>query len=72
MTDARKRTAAEVWQALSADAELAHLAAQSDEDVDRALREAGIDPDEAAKVGLEVLGKAGDKRGHHVEQRDGG
>ena len=60
MTDPRKRTTAEVWQALdkfTADAELARLDAQSDEELDRALREAGIDPAEAAKVGLEALTK---------------
>jgi hypothetical protein len=64
MTDPRKRTTAEVWQALdkvTADAELARLDAQSDEELDRALREAGIDPAEAAKIGLEALAKACDK-----------
>jgi hypothetical protein len=58
MTEPRKRTTGEVWEALekiSDEADLARVDAQSGEEVDRALREAGIDPEEAAKTGMNLL-----------------
>jgi hypothetical protein len=53
MTEPHKRTNAELWAAVekgSGDAELARIDALSDEEVDRELREAGIEPGEAARV----------------------
>jgi hypothetical protein len=51
MTEARKRTDAEVWHALetiAADAEPARIDALSDGDLDGELRAAGIDPESIA------------------------
>ncbi len=67
MTPPNKRTTAEVWRALEKIADevasgekadaiaLEKVAALDDEALDRALREAGIDPAAAANVGLEAL-----------------
>jgi hypothetical protein len=58
MTTPRKRTTAEVWRDLedaTNDANLARLDAQPKEELDRALREGGIDPDDAADVGMDLL-----------------
>jgi hypothetical protein len=60
MTEPRKRTAAEVWRALekvTADADLERIDALSDDDLDRELRAAGVDPAEAGKIGSQVLAK---------------
>ena len=55
MTERGKRTDAEVWQALEKVAaevgELERIDALSDDELDRELRAAGIDPAEAAKLG---------------------
>jgi hypothetical protein len=51
MTEARKRTDAEVWNALetiAADAELARIEALSDGELDGELRAAGMDPESIA------------------------
>ncbi len=51
MSSRRKRTAEEVWKALEAqaeEAELARIERLSDEELDRELRQAGIDPDAIA------------------------
>ncbi len=61
MTDPRKQSPAEVWRALekaTADAELERIEAMSDDELDAELRAAGIDPAEAAKIGVDVLGPA--------------
>jgi hypothetical protein len=65
MTEPRKRTAAEVWRALekvTADADLERIDALSDDDLDRELRAAGVDPAEAAKVGPEGLARTPQQR----------
>jgi hypothetical protein len=51
MNEPRKRTNAELWEAienLSGEAELARINALDDPELDRELRAAGIDPDKAA------------------------
>lgn len=59
MTEPRKRTDAEVWQALEKVAaelkDLERIDALSDEELDRELRAAGIDPDEAMELGPAFL-----------------
>jgi hypothetical protein len=53
MTEPRKRTNAELWGAierLSGEAELARIDGLDETELDRELRKAGIDPDEAAAV----------------------
>jgi hypothetical protein len=66
MTTPAKRTTAQVWRELDAiaeevkltradEAELARIAALDGEAVDRELRAAGIDPEEAADVGMDML-----------------
>ena len=59
MSEPRKRTDAEVWQALEKVAaelkELERIDALSDEELDRELRAAGIDPAEATGLGPDVL-----------------
>lgn len=58
MTTPRKRTTAEVWRDLedaANEANLARLDAQPKEELDRELREGGIDPDDAADVGMDLL-----------------
>jgi hypothetical protein len=60
MSEPRKRTNAEVWQALekiTAEAELERVGALSDDELDRELLAAGIDPSEAAKVGQADLAR---------------
>jgi hypothetical protein len=59
MTAPRKRSPAEVWRALEkagADAELERFSAMSGDELDAELRAAGLDPAEAAKIGMDVLG----------------
>jgi hypothetical protein len=61
MSAPSKRTTAQVWKALEATAdevELARIDALDDEALDRELRQAGIDPGEAADVGKGVLQSA--------------
>jgi hypothetical protein len=66
MTTPAKRTTAQVWKDLDAiadevklaradEAELARIAALDGDAVDRELRAAGIDPEEAADVGMDML-----------------
>ncbi len=58
MTEPRKRSPAEVWRALekaSTDAEVGRIDALSDDELDAELRAAGIDPADAAKIGMDVL-----------------
>ena len=58
MTEPRKRSPAEVWRALekaSTDAEVGRIGAMSDAELDAELRAAGIDPAEAAKIGVDLL-----------------
>jgi hypothetical protein len=57
MSAPRKRSDAELWGAVedvAAQAELSRIEALSDEEVDRELRAAGIEPGKAAKVGHEI------------------
>ena len=62
MTERGKRTDAEVWQALEKVAaevgELERIDALSDDELDRELRAAGIDPAEAAKLGQDLRVRA--------------
>jgi|HubBroStandDraft_2_1064218.scaffolds.fasta_scaffold534072_2 hypothetical protein len=62
MTEPRKRTDAEVWQALEKVAaelkDLERIDALSDEELDRELRAAGIDPAEALELGPDVVVRA--------------
>ncbi len=54
-----KRSDAELWRAVedvAAQTELARIGALSDAEVDRELRAAGIEPEEAAKVGHPIGG----------------
>jgi hypothetical protein len=71
MTTPSKRTTAQVWEQLESiadevklaradEAELARIAALDHEAVDRELRAAGIDPAEAANVGMDMLQAAPD------------
>ncbi len=58
MTDPHKRSPAEVWRALekaSTDAEVGRIDAMTDDELDAELRAAGIDPADAAKIGVDVL-----------------
>jgi hypothetical protein len=59
MTERGKRTDAEVWEALEKVAaevgELERIDALSDDELDRELRAAGIDPAEAANLGQDIV-----------------
>src|SRR5258708_13021428 len=59
MSAPRKRSDAELWRAIedvAAQAELSRIEVLSEEEVDRELRAAGIEPGQAAKVGQEIGG----------------
>jgi hypothetical protein len=61
VTEPRKRTPAELWTAIERvadEAELARIDALGDEELDRELRQAGIDPDAAAGVVKEGLSRS--------------
>ncbi|HEV3189523.1 MAG TPA: hypothetical protein VGY54_03450 [Polyangiaceae bacterium] len=60
MSTPRKRSDAELWRAIedvAAHAQLSRIETLSEEEVDRELRAAGIEPGQAAKVGQGVVSK---------------
>jgi len=64
-TDKKKRTAKEVWEAIerqAAEDEMDRIQALSSEDLDRELREQGVDPEKVRNEGLELVKRLSERR----------